>query len=163
MTKLIAVIALFVVVLPFSAIRQRDARITSAWAVHPSRTGVVRLWCVHVAASTRRVDNDGIQIRPGPREPNCPGALVRTADGDRTWQRIELNMIPPPRSTSRPRPSGTPRTQGWARSARAMAAVTGHSSDRRRSDRKRVVVPPFRDGKSCSGLEQVAPGTHQGP
>jgi len=28
------------------------------------------------------------------RRPNCPGALVRTADGGRTWQRIELNMIP---------------------------------------------------------------------
>ncbi len=80
--------------MPFSAIRQRDARITSAWAVHPSRAGVVRLWCVHVAASTKRVDNDGIQVRPGPRELNCRGALVRTADGDRIWQRIEPNMIP---------------------------------------------------------------------
>jgi photosystem II stability/assembly factor-like uncharacterized protein len=28
------------------------------------------------------------------RQPNCPGAIVRTSDGGRTWQRIALNMIP---------------------------------------------------------------------
>jgi photosystem II stability/assembly factor-like uncharacterized protein len=29
---------------------------------------------------------------PSPRQYNCPGALVSTADGGRTWQRIALNM-----------------------------------------------------------------------
>ncbi len=27
-------------------------------------------------------------------QPNCPGAVVRTTDGGRTWERIALNMIP---------------------------------------------------------------------
>jgi photosystem II stability/assembly factor-like uncharacterized protein len=28
------------------------------------------------------------------RQPSCPGAIVRTSNGGRTWQRIELNMVP---------------------------------------------------------------------
>jgi photosystem II stability/assembly factor-like uncharacterized protein len=28
------------------------------------------------------------------RQPSCPGAIVRTSDGGRKWQRIELNMVP---------------------------------------------------------------------
>jgi len=28
------------------------------------------------------------------RQPNCPGAIVRTNDGGRTWQRVRLNMVP---------------------------------------------------------------------
>ncbi len=28
------------------------------------------------------------------RQPNCPGAIVRSGDAGRTWQRISLNMIP---------------------------------------------------------------------
>jgi photosystem II stability/assembly factor-like uncharacterized protein len=28
------------------------------------------------------------------RQPSCPGAILRTSDGGRIWQRIELNMVP---------------------------------------------------------------------
>lgn len=31
---------------------------------------------------------------PPPNQPNCPGAIVRTSDSGRTWQRIALNMLP---------------------------------------------------------------------
>ncbi len=47
--------------------------------------GTDRIWIVDMPICPEAVTR---------RQPNCPGALVRTADGGRSWQRIALNMIP---------------------------------------------------------------------